>query len=159
MAILSSLLVLAGAAVNRGPYILAGNARHAASLFANNVGETAKGRKGTAFAVGKSFMAYGDPDFITKRIHGGFGSGEKIVDTVADDEEDGTHDTRLVIREPELGRMLKLAGREGSILSMIVRDGWDGTRLEARSRARESIASDYHFGALGDITIEELGSV
>jgi hypothetical protein len=49
--LLVSTLVLLGGAIGGAPYVLAGNERHGAALFAVLVGATSKGRKGTAMAA------------------------------------------------------------------------------------------------------------
>ncbi|HEX2043279.1 MAG TPA: hypothetical protein VHF24_11650, partial [Acidimicrobiales bacterium] len=159
VAVLVTTLVGAGCAINRGPYVLAGNDRHTASLFAVIVGATHKGGKGTSFAVARETLRVADPAFMATRVLGGFGSGEAVVDAVRDpddDNDEGAPDTRLLVLEPEFARMLKVASRDGSTLSMTIRNGWDGRPLEARSRARTSVASTHHLGVVGHITLEEL---
>jgi hypothetical protein len=65
-------------------------------------------------------------------------------------------DKRLLVLETELARMLKVAGRDGSILSPLLRRAWDGHRLEVRSRSKLSVASAHHVGVNGHVTAEEL---
>lgn len=156
--VLVSVLVPAGCAINRGPHMLAGNDQHPAAIFAALVGKTASAGKGTASAVGRAVMEVAAPDFMASRVMSGFGSGEAVVDAVRDGGEgdEGAPDTRLFQLEAEMARMLKNASREGSILSMTIRDGWDGRRLQVRSRAKTSVASRHHLGVVGHITVEEL---
>ncbi len=140
--ILISTMVLLGCAINRGPHILAGNEKHTTELFACLVGKTAIAIKGTAGSVARALTSYVDPDFL-KQIKGGFGSGEKVVDELrdADGDDPGAADTRLCAWEPEFARVLTVAAREGSILGVTIRHGWDGYPLEARSRKTTVVAT------------------
>ena len=157
VAVLGQCLALAGAVFGRYPHATAGNAQHAASLFVVIVGNTSSAGKGTSFAVARSATAQADSDFVATRIMGGFGSGEALVDEVADaDENTPAGDTRLVVHEAELIRILKVASREGSILGSIIHNAWDGVPLQARTRRSKIVASSYHVGAICHVTLEEL---
>lgn len=160
VAILATGLATFGTAVGRSPHVLVGNDRHPASLFPVITGATSRGGKGTSWAAGREPFTTADPDLLETRIMGGFGSGEALVDEVRDpvDDEDTTAPTdhRLLVYEPEYARLLKVAAREGSTLSMIVRDAWDGRSLQARSRARRAVASQAHIGVVAHVTLEEL---
>ncbi|HSH61996.1 MAG TPA: hypothetical protein VK988_20570, partial [Acidimicrobiales bacterium] len=156
--LLASLLAAFGAAVGPGPHALAGNAQHPARLWVVVVGATAKSRKGTSWATLNRPLMVADPIFFADRVLGGWGSGEAIVDAVRDprDGEDSAADKRLLIQEGEFARFLKVAARDGSTLSMTARDAWDGARLQARSRANSSVATNHHITLVGHITLEEL---
>ena len=89
----------------------------------------------------------------------GFGSGQRVVDMVKDPTKDqpGAADKRLLIFEPELSKWLRLAAGKESIHSAIIRDAWDGRRLETRSRSSgDVVASGHHIGFLGHSTQPEL---
>jgi hypothetical protein len=105
-------------------------------------------------------LTHVDQQFLDRRVVGGFGSGEAVIDEVADPDPDtgegGTDDKRLLVHEPEFARVLNVCRREGSILSTIIRDAWDGSRLQVRSRARKAIATGHHIAILGHITRGEL---
>lgn len=159
-AVLVSTLVAFGVAAGRGPHVVAGNDRHPPALYVAVVGDTSRAAKGTSRAVARPVIERADPD-IASRTLGGFGSGEALVDAVRDpmDEEDtdAPLDTRALIFESELGRVLSTIGRQGSILGSLLRTGWDGQRLEVRTRGRGAVvATRYHLGALAHITAEEL---
>lgn len=156
-AILVTALVVIGNNLNRGPHVLAGNGRHPACLYAALVGRTAKGGKGTSWAVVRALaaLAFG-ADWVDGQVKGGFGSGEKLVDDLVGTEDKPVRDTRMLVVEPEMARMLKVASRETSILSMTIRNGWDGYPLEARSRGTTSVAKEHHIGVVAHITSEEL---
>ncbi len=156
--ILVASLPLLGGCIGGSPHVVAGNERHGAALFVVVIGATSKGRKGTAMAAGRALVGRVDPEFITGRLLGGFGSGEAMVDALRDpsDDDPGAGDKRICIDEPEYARLLKVAGRDGSTLGQIVRHAWDGRRLEARSRARTVVASNVHVSAVCQVTAEEL---
>ncbi len=157
--LLLSLLTGFGAALGRGPHALAGNAEHPARFFTVIVGKTAKSRKGTSWATVGRVLEAADSSFFRTGVLGGWGSGEAVVDAVRDprDEEDeGVADKRILIAEGEFARFLKVASRDGSILSMTARNAWDGVRLEARSRASTTVATGHHIALLGHVTVEEL---
>lgn len=153
--ILASILVEFGAVVGPSPHALADSAPHPARLFVVLVGETAKGRKGSAAANVSRLMSGVDPDFFRERRLNGFGSGEAIVDTLRGDRETAV-DPRLLVSEPEFARILATAKRDGSTLSSIVRQAWDGGRLAVRSRAGTTVAEDSHVCVLGHVSADEL---
>jgi hypothetical protein len=152
VAILLTFLTVFGAAVGRGPHARADGAQHAGRLFAVIVGDTAKARKGTSYAQTRRIFVGADRRFANERILGGFGSGEALVDAVADGE-----DHRLLVVEPEWARILSVGRREGSTLSPLLRQAWDGDRLAVRSRGGGAVTADEaHVAVLGHVTVEEL---
>lgn len=122
-AILISTLVEFGALVGPGPHAMADSAEHPARLFTVLVGETSKGRKGSATKNVEPVIAAADPDFARNRRLNGFGSGEALVDTLRGNG--GPTDHRLLVVEPEFARILNVAGRDGSTLSTIIRQAWE----------------------------------
>ncbi len=164
-AVLATLLTGWGATLTRGPHANAGHVEHAAHLSVVIVGETAKARKGTSWATTRLVLNYVDLGFMDTRVLGGFGSGESVVDEVRDaqpnDDPDkpqdpGADDKRLLILEPEFARVLKVCARESSVLSTIIRDAWDGSRLQTRARIRKAVATGHHIAMVGHITVPEL---
>jgi hypothetical protein len=156
---LVSFLTGFGAAAGRGPHALAGNAEHPARFFAVVVGKTSKSRKGTSWATVGRVLDAADGCFFRTKVMGGWGSGEAVVDAVRDprgEDDEGVKDKRVLIQEGEFARFLKVAGRDGSILSMAARNAWDGVKLEARSRASTTVATGHHICLLGHVTVEEL---
>jgi hypothetical protein len=156
--LLMTLLTYAGAAMTGGPHIHLGNTNHPARLNTGLIGATSKARKGTADAVVAPLIERADPEFFRSRITGGFGSGEAVIDAVrdADDTDPGSSDKRLLVREPEFSRLLKVANRQGSTLSEIVREAWDGGVLQVRSRSATSVATGAHVCMIAHVTAEGL---
>jgi hypothetical protein len=104
-----------------------------------------------------------DPDWASECIRGGFGSGEALIADVADapiagpeEEPVAPRDTRRLILEDEFARVLAVAARDGSTLSMTCRNAWDGRPLEARTKGLALKATHAHIGVLAGITAEEL---
>jgi hypothetical protein len=77
------------------------------------------------------------------------GKEGKIVD-------EGVTDKRLIILEPELAQALKVMTREGNILSMIVRQAWDGETLSPLIKNNPITATGSHISIIGHITQDEL---
>ena len=152
--LLVSTLVEFGAIVGSGPHAVADSAQHPARLFAAFVGETAKGRKGTIEANVRRVTSTVDRNFARDRRLNGFGSGEALVDCVRGDAE--SSDRRLLVVEPEFARILNVARRDGSTLSAIIRQAWDGGRLAVRSRAGTTVVDDSHVCIVAHISSDEL---
>lgn len=144
------------------PYAKAGGAKHPGRLFVAVVGRTAASRKGTSRKTVWPVFAYTDPAWATDCRRGGFGSGESIIETLADPRPTEENpdpkpvDRRLMILEGELSGPLTVAARRDSTLSMVLRDAWDGEPLYNIVKGRRLIASNTHISVLGDITPEEL---
>jgi hypothetical protein len=80
IAILIQLLAAAGNAIGRGPYYQVEGDRHGPNIYAILVGETAKGRKGTAAGRVRQIMEIADPQWTSERLHsGGLSSGEGVI--------------------------------------------------------------------------------
>ncbi len=162
-AVLVSFLVAFGAAVNAGPHAVADGAEHPARLFGVLVGATSRGRKGTAWANVRRIVAIADPGFTADRILGGLASGEGLVAVVGDGvtDKDGNlvgavADKRVLVVEPEFGRVLKVCARDSSTLSALLRDSWDRGDLRVMTRKDPLRASGAHICMLAHITADEL---
>jgi len=150
-AILVSLLVGFGALVGPQPHAYVDGASHPPRLFALVCGDTAKARKGTSWARVRQPLSAADHRFIDERVLAGFGSGEALVDAVA-----GEEDRRLLVVETEFSRVLAVGRREGSTLSALLRQAWDGGRLQVRSRTGTAVADLAHVCVIGHVTRHEL---
>jgi hypothetical protein len=151
-------LTLYGTCVGRMPHVMAGNDRHTAALHIIVVGRSAKGGKGTSYAVARE-LTFLVCDAIRKRIMSGFGSGEALILELALDPETGkpADDERLVVFEVEFGALLAKCRREGSTMAATVRAAWDGVPLANRTKGGGKLIADkHHIGAIGHITADEL---
>ena len=151
VALLIAFLVCFGAAVGPSPHAVADGAQHPARLFGVLVGDTSKARKSSAVSNVMRVFAAAEPRFATDRVLGGFGSGEALIDVVKDGE-----DPRALVLEHEFARILNVGRRDGATLSPIIRQAWDGGRLQVRARSGTVVASGAHVGILGMITVDEL---
>jgi len=161
VAILLTLLTLFGNVVGPEPHAMAGGSKHPGRLNVLLVGNTAKARKGTSLATTLPLFEQADPSWAGDRMRSGFGSGESLVEAVADrdpdDESDApAKDRRLVVIEGEFARILAAIAREGSTLSPIMRDAWDGRPLEAHRLKVRHKSTGAHISVLAHCTIDEL---
>ncbi len=150
--ILGTLLASVGAAMGGLRFIYQGSAQ-APNLFVVLVGDSSTGRKGTAGSIAREVMnrAYAD---WSQLIVAGLGSGEGLVSYLKAHETLGEH--RALVMESEFGRLLTVMAREGSTLSPVVRDAWDGVPM-GRVLAREhAIVHGHHVGVVAHITPVEL---
>lgn len=130
------------------------------------VGASAKARKSAAWGQAKLVLKEIDEGFTKDNVLGGFGSGHILVDHLSNrltvEEKEGAltikKDRRMLIFEDEFVRVLKTVNSDGSIYSAVLRSAFDGSKLEVRSRQKESVVpeGDHHISVLGCITSEEL---
>lgn len=178
VAILINLLLCVGNAVGAGPYFKVGSTRHYPRGFAILVGDTSKGRKGLSWDDIKSLLSEADPPWGTGCIKTGLSSGEGLIYEVRDritkkepiregnprritGYEDviidqGVSDKRRLIIEPEFSSTLTVMGREGNILSAIIRQAWDDGILSPMTKSSPITSTGAHISIIGHITIEEL---
>jgi hypothetical protein len=158
-ALLLTFLAAAGSIVGLGPHAIADAAAHPARLNVVLVGQTSRARKGTAWAQIRNLLALVDPSWTTGCVLPGIASGEALIAEVRDgtsDEDLGVADKRRLVLEPEFARLLAVAAREGSILSAVLREAWDGNVLKNRTKAFPQVATGAHISVVGHITREEL---
>lgn len=155
-----SLLVALGNMIGGGPFCQVGATHHSAKLFALVVGNTAKARKGTSWAEVMRLCRLIDEAWACARVLSGLGSGEALIDLVADRDEflEGREltDPRLLVAEEEFGRLLVVGRREGSTLTQVVRGAWDDSPLHNVTKGRKLAALEHHISIVGHITLDEL---
>ena len=150
------------AVIGRKPHFVVGDAPHSAALFMLCVGDTAKGRKGTANNVARRPFEQLDERFTRLRVMSGFGSGEALIGKLdqaeANDaaESAPAYDNRLLVLEPEFAALIKRGNREGSTTIQMLRNGWDGTPLEHHTVRSDRRVANYHLCVIGHITRDEL---
>lgn len=152
--LLVSFLVDFGCLVGRGPHTHGGGTRHGANLFAALVGDTSKGRKGTTDAEVRRVMTLADEEYVEDRRKSGFVSGEAFMDAFVSPD-----DRRLLMLESEFVRILRTTKGSGNFAPLL-RQAWDGGRLEHRSvRRGQMVVKDTHIALMAHITASELRSV
>ena len=131
--------------------------KHGCKIFAATIGDSSKARKGTAAKYIRHIFKHIDSLFIKTRYvaNGGLTSGEGLVAKVADTDEDNT-DKRFLVIESELTRTTRNSSRQGSILSHILRQAWDGDPLETLTRHNPMHAENHHIGIVAHCTQTDL---
>ena len=160
MALLVQFLVAFGVAADRHAYWPIEASRHHPNEFAVLVGSTGKGRKGSAWDHVEAILAGAEPAFAGEALITGLSSGEGLIAQVRDPidqhDSDAPADKRRLVIEPEFAQVMKVLAREGNTLSPVVRNAWDGKRLQTISRNSPLRATDAHIGIIGHITKDEL---
>jgi hypothetical protein len=102
------------------------------------------------------------PGWLDAHAATGLSSGEGLVARLAPPpaERDGppppAPDARLVVHEPEFGKVLRLFRREGNTLADILRAAWDGTSLALLTKTALHAVGDHHLVCVAACTPEEL---
>jgi hypothetical protein len=157
VAILTQLLVACGALIGRGSYFQVEATLHHPNQFLLLIGETSRGRKGSALDHVIRLLGEVDPAFGA-RLATGLSSGEGVVWKVrdGDGQDPGAADKRLLVIETEFASVLKSASRETSTLSSTLRNVWDGRPLALMTRTAPATATGAHIAIIGHITRSEL---
>lgn len=158
VAILVQALAAFGNVIGRSPHFRAEATKHHANLFVVLVAPSSKGRKGTAWAQAREALAHADPAW---RVVSGLASGEGLIwhvrdASTQDDGDAGVDDKRLFVIEPEFAKVLKVADRDGSTLSPVLREAWDSGCLATLAKNVPAQATDAHVSLVGHITADEL---
>lgn len=182
VAVLVQILVMFGSAIGRQAFWQVENDRHHGNLYCCLVGGTSSGRKGTS--KGRALQAFCalDDDWGRRRIVSGLSSGEglisavrdpsykihhvkskgRVVDTQSVLDDQGEADKRLLVVEPEFGRVLRVMEREGNTLSYRLREAWDQgdlsnlTKGAAPGGTTGLRATGAHISIIGHVTPQEL---
>jgi len=164
--LLLQLLVGFGNIVGHRRYIRVGEAKHFPNLNCLLVGTTAKARKGTAWSEIRPFLKELDHGWAKEGIlHGGLASGEGLIWAVRDPIEKlnakkkqtktidpGVSDKRKLVISTEFSSVIRVMQREGSILSEVVRQAFDGSDLNNQSKVSPARATGAHISVIGHIT-------
>jgi hypothetical protein len=168
VAVLINILIDFGNAAGRSPHVNVGPDRHGLNLNAVIVGKSSKARKGMCSNAVKNLMRSADRFWTEDRVMSGLSTGEGLIYAIRDRVEsenkngelivvdEGVSDKRLLAIESEFARPLKLMTREGNILSIIIRQGWDGDTLQTLTRNSPLKATDPHISIIGHTTEQEV---
>lgn len=159
VAVLGTFLAAFGCALNAAPHARVGAERHPGRLFVALVGRSSTSRKGSSWSPIREVMAIADPDFIGRRIVSGLGSGEALIHAVRDgdgDKDPGEPDKRAQVFAPEFATILRVMGRQGSILSGIIKEAWDSGRLQNTVKTNPATATGAHISIIAHSTSDEL---
>lgn len=171
-ALLIGLLTGFGNLIGRKVFFVADGAKHYTNLFAVLVGETSKGRKGTAWARVIGVLYRFAIGWVEQRVTGGLSSGEGLIWQVRDPifatetdqygmqvtvlKDAGVDDKRLMLNEAEFASVLRQVDRQGNTLSAIVRKAWESGNIQSLTKNSPAKATDAHVSILADITGDEL---
>ena len=158
-AVLTQLLVGAGAVIGRGAYMAVEATRHHPNEFVVLVGDTAKARKGSSFDHVERVLCGADQSFPA-RVRTGLSTGEGLIFAARDPSgsDPGVADPRLLVVEPEFVSVLKATARDLNTLSPVLRSAWDGRALALLTRTAPVRASAAHISVIGHITSAELAA-
>jgi len=177
VAVLINLLSAFGNLVGPRPHFRVEATKHPCRLFVVQVGETAKGRKGTAWSTPRALLGEIDSDWAAKRVTSGLSSGEGLIFNVRDPRiekkptkksrgkgfdyhdlisDHGEPDKRLLVVEEEFSQVLKVMKREGNILSPVLRQAWDSGDLHPLTKTNPIRATGAHITIIGHGTREEI---
>jgi hypothetical protein len=152
-ALLGQALIGVGNVIGPTPYFAVEAERHRMNLFGVIVGKSSKARKGTSWGYVKRLVEPAD-EMWTGRIANGLASGEGLVAAVADNA-DGW-DRRLMVIEPELGKVLAVMARKENTLSAVIREAWDSGNLRVMTKNNAVSATGAHISIVGHVTEDEL---
>ena len=175
-ALLIQLLVGFGNVAGRVPHFMAEADRHGLNLFAVLVGPTAKARKGASWSHVRRLLSEVDETWASQNVKSGLASGEGLIWHIRDEirepqpikekgiikrfevitTDPGVTDKRLLIVEPEFGRVLQVCERQANTLSAVIRQAWDGDTLSTLTKKQAAKASEPHVSVIGHITADEL---
>ena len=166
--ILVQFLATFGNIIGNNPYYQVESDRHHANLFSVHVGASAKGRKGTAGGRVRAVTKLADETWAAERTASGLSSGEGLINAVRDPVmkwdgkakefetvDPGISDKRLMITEPEFAGALSAMERHGNTLSPVIRNAWDGQKLQTLTKASPLKATGAHISIIAHITEEE----
>ena len=178
VAVLLNVVVGVGNCIGAIPHALVSQDRHPCVENLLFVGDTSKGRKGTAWSIPRHLLSLADPTWAHAGIKSGLSSAEGLIYHVRDAlykkqpvrekgrvveyqdvlVEEAVEDKRLLIIEPEFAQTLTVMNREGNTLSSVIRDAWDRGDLATLTRNSPLKATGAHISLIGHITEQELGA-
>ena len=151
--LLGAALCVAGCYLGNRSYFTIKPDRHPARHNVTLVGTTAKGRKSSALSCGEDLAKRTDPDWYAARRRSGFGSGEALIDALAPSEIEPAPDPRLLLVQHELAALLAAVRRDGSTLSPIIRNLYDGGPVDTATRGNgRKYVENHHAFTLSAIT-------
>jgi hypothetical protein len=119
---------------------------HRCNLYLLLVGPTGIARKGTSWDVTQWLLNRCDDDAKTRRTVSGLTSGEGLI---AYCDQAGAP---ILAVETEFVRLLTNMGRENNSLSSVLRQAFDGPRLEVATKNNPIVCNDSYFSLIGHTT-------
>ena len=160
VALLGTFITMFGAACGHWRTVHHGDWQ-AGNVFTILVGESGEaGRKGTSLATARDIFRAAYPpldDFWAP----GLGSGEGLVGFLKRRQPDPDDkfrkvEHRMLLVESEFGRLLRVIAREGSTVSQLMREAYDGVPIGRLLAREDDIIPWHHVSLIGHITPGEL---
>jgi hypothetical protein len=175
-ALLVQFLVGFGNIVGRHRYFATEATLHYPNLYCVIVGQTAKGRKGTAWDQDRRVLAEVDPQWSQERVMSGLSSGEGLIWAVRDpireqnpvkegrrivgyeeiESDPGVSDKRLLDIETEFARVLQVMEREANTLESVLRDLYDTGSNRNLTRKQAARCTNAHVSMVAHVTKDEV---
>lgn len=158
VALLVQLLVGFGNLIGRTAHFRVGGDVHFLNLYTVLIGDTATGGKGMSWGRCRSVLAKADPDWCEQNTTGGIASGEGLIYTLRDarGQDEGVTDKRLLAMEPEWGRVITVAAKDGSTVGPILRGFWDSGNARSIKAENPYRCTGGHLSIIGHVTETEL---
>jgi hypothetical protein len=177
--LLFQFLVAAGNIIGKSVCIYAGGSHLYPNEYAICVGDTSRGRKGTAWRINEHLFKNVAPEWVDDCVISDIQSGEGIVYSIRDEIEDppktdrrrktsqkpqpeiardsGVSDKRKLCFEEEISSTLKMAKRQGNTLTETYRKAWDSpSKLQTLNKNSPLTASDPHISLIGHSNKDEI---
>lgn len=171
--LLLELMISFGNMLGRSAYIQVEDTKHFTNEFMVKVGESSRSRKGTGKNRIRAIMEQVDPEWLQHRNVSGIGSGEVIIHLIRDphteyffDKKKGTGnrvvtdsgiaDKRLCVNLGEFQGILSVCHRPDNLLSVVMRDGWDGLPLHNLVKTNPASCAEGLLSLLADVTRADL---
>jgi len=156
-----SFISFLGANIGRDTHLLINNTYHHPRVFTLHIGRSSRGGKGDSQQLTHRIrrkIEEKEPDLLGATHTGGLSSGEGLAALIHDGygETPPIHDKRLWVVEGELANVLNKIRREGSVLSVTLRELWDGSDIKPAVKNRPMGVTDPHVGLHACITPTEL---
>jgi hypothetical protein len=177
VALLVQTLQCFGSLIGRTAFFRAEAKQHFMNLFAVLVGVTSTGRKGSSWAqVFRLFRMVAGGSWAKECVTSGLSSGEGLIWEVHDPvlkleairekgrvvgyqdvvAESDVEDKRRLVLEAEFASPLRMMERDGNILSVVLRQAFDGDDLRTLVKHSKARATGAHIAMVGHITRDEL---
>lgn len=149
--LLVNTIVTFGAMVGGEARTSVGFVRHPPAVYVTLAGRSSRSRKDTATREVEGIFRRVEEGWHDAHQVSGFGSGEAFIEHAA-----GSPGESILLHEPELGRLLAVASREGSSASSVLRAAWDFRRMEHRVRKQTYDAPPAPVSLVAHVTMDEL---
>jgi hypothetical protein len=168
VAILALFLAAYGNLIGRGAHFKVEGDTHFCKVWPVLVGESGKGRKGTAQGRVNALLRLVDEHWHYNCQAQGLSSGEGLIYSVRDRRtkegkdgetvvvDEGVLDKRLLVTEPEFAGPLTVMQREGNTLSVVLRMAWDDATLQTMTKNSPEKATGSHITIAAHTNTEEL---